>query len=187
MLISILCSFLLWWNKLTQEEGHKPSGEDLTNDEFEHTNGRPTKQEQIKIQSELRQYFQSGYSAYFTAQETKYDIKTVLRYFNKWQQEILDSENGNFIKRVKEQKERTVINLDNQIHCLDDFKKEIETIIKAAMKTGNFELAEKFSKLKLKTIEDIVKFTSAKINLVNTATSDVLIELEKMGEKKDGV
>lgn len=168
------------------EEGKEPLG-DGTNNEFGHTNGRPTKQEQIKIEGELRLYFESGYSAYFTAQKTDYNIKTVNQYFKKWQQELLDSENGDFLKRVKEQKERTVINIDNQIYSLEDFKKEIEAIIKAALKAGNFELVEKFSKLKLKIIEIIGKFVSAKINLVNTATSDVLTELEKIGEKKDGV
>ena len=169
------------------EESQELSGEDVTKDGFDHSNGRPTKYEQIEIERQLRPYFEGSYSAYVTSQKTGYDIKTVLRYFNKWSQEILDSENVDFLKRAKEQKERAVINLENQIHSLENFKKDIETIIKAATKAGNFELVEKFSKLKLKTIEDIVKFASAKINLVNTATSDVVIELEKMRDKKDDV
>ncbi len=171
---------------MTQEEGKEPSG-DVTNNEFDHKQGRPTIQEQAKIQSEIRPYYEGGYNATFTANKTGYDIKTVLRHFNKWSQELLNSENGDFLDRVKEQKERTIINLDNQIYSLEEFKKEIEAIIKAALRTGNLELVEKFSKIKLKAIEIIGKFVSAKINLVNTATSDVLIELEKMGEKKDGV
>jgi hypothetical protein len=170
---------------MTQEEGKEPSG-DVRNNEFEHSKGRPTLQEQIKIESELRPYFEGGYNATFTSNQTGYDIKTVLSYFNKWKKELVDSENEDFLKRVREQKERTIINLDSLIHGLEEFKKEIETIIKAAIKVGNFEVVEKFSKLKLKTIENIGKFISAKTNLVNTPTIDVLIELEKMGEKKNG-
>src|SRR3989337_415834 len=152
MLKSNFCSFFVWWSKMS-EESQELSGEDVTKDGFDHSNGRPTKYEQIEIERQLRPYFEGSYSAYVTSQKTGYDIKTVLRYFNKWKQEILDSENVDFLKRAKEQKERTVINLDNQIHSLEDF----------------------------------IKFASAKINLVNTATSDVVIELEKMRDKKDDV
>jgi hypothetical protein len=170
---------------MTQEEGQEPSG-DVTNDEFDHTNGRPTKQEQIKIERDLRPYFEEGYSAYFTAQKTKYDIKTVLRYFNKWQQELLDSENADFLKRVKEQKERAVIYLDNEINSLTTSKKEVEAIIEAVKRAGDFNLYEKLTRLKLKIVDSIGKFVSEKLNLVNAATSDVLLELNKMEEKKDG-
>src|SRR3972149_2647009 len=186
MLIRNFCPFLLWRGKLTQEEGQEPSGVDVANDEFDHTNGRPTKQEQIKIEGDLLPYFEGGYSAYFTANKSRYDIKTVLRYFNKWQQEILDSENSDFLKRVKEQKERTVIYLDNEIHSLTKSKREVEAIIEASKIAGDFNLVEKFIKLKLKITDSIGKFISEKLNLVNAATSDVLIELNKMEEKKDG-
>ena len=169
------------------EEGKELSGEDVSKDEFEHTNGRPTKYEQIKIERELRPYFESGYSAYFTAQKTGYDKKTVHRYFNKWQQELLDSENPDFLKRVKEQKERTVIYLDNEIHSLTKSKKEVEAIIEAAKRAGDFNLYEKLTRLKLKIIDSIGKFASNKLNLVNVATSDVLVELNKIEEKKDDV
>lgn len=171
---------------MTQEEGQEPPGVDVANDEFDHANGRPTKQEQIKIEGELRPYFDNGFPAYFTANKLGYDIKTVLRYFNKWQQEILDPENSDFLKRAKEQKERAVIYLDNEINSLITSKKEVEEIIEAAKRAGNFNLYEKLSRLKLKIIDSIGKFVSEKLNLVNAATSDVLLELNKMEEKKDG-
>ena len=172
---------------MNEDEGKELSGEDVSKDEFEHTNGRPTKYEQIKIERELRPYFEGSYSAYFTAQKTGYDKKTVHRYFNKWQQELLDSENPDFLKRVKEQKERTVIYLDNEIHSLTKSKKEVEGIIEAAKRAGDFNLFEKLIKLKLKIVDSIGKFISEKLNLVNVATSDVLVELNKIEEKKDDV
>ena len=172
---------------INENKGKETSGEDVSKDEFEHTNGRPTKYEQIKIERELRPYFESSHSAYFTAQKTGHNIKTVNHYFKKWQQELLDSENPDFLKRVKEQKERTVIYLDNEIHSLTKSKKEVEAIIEASKIAGDFNLVEKFIKLKLKITDSIGKFISEKLNLVNAATSDVLIELNKMEEKKDGV
>jgi hypothetical protein len=168
------------------EEGKELSGEDVSKDEFEHTNGRPSKYEQIKIERELRPYFEGSYSAYFTAQKTGFDIKTVHRYFNKWSQEVFDSENSDFLKRVKEQKERAVIYLDNEINSLTTSKKEVEVIIEAAKRAGDFNLYEKLTRLELKIIDSIGKFVSEKLNLVNAATSDVLLELNKMEEKKDG-
>jgi hypothetical protein len=169
------------------EEGKELSGEDVSKDEFEHTNGRPSKYEQIKIERELRPYFEGSYSAYFTAQKTGFDIKTVHRYFNKWSQEVFDSENSDFLKRVKEQKERTVIYLDNEIHSLTKSKREVEAIIEASKRAGDFNLFEKLTRLKLKIVDSIGKFTSEKLNLVNVATSDVLVELNKIEEKKDDV
>ncbi|MEX0640854.1 MAG: hypothetical protein WD018_08615 [Nitrosopumilaceae archaeon] len=168
------------------EEVQGLSGEDVAKDEFDHANGRPTIQEQITIERELRPYFERGDSAYFTKQKTGYDIKTVHRIFKKWSQEIFDSENTDFLKRVKEQKERTLIFLENQIDSLNESQKEINVIIGAAKKAGDFNLVEKFYKLKLKIIEHLGKFVSEKLNLVNAATSDVLVELNKMEEKKDG-
>ena len=171
---------------MQEDEGKKPSGEDVTNDEFDHTQGRPTKVEQIKIEGELRPYFEGGYSAYFTANKTGYDAKTVNRLFNKWSQEIFDSENADFLKRVKEQKERAVIYLDNEIHSLTKSKTEVEAIIEAAKRAGDFNLFEKLTRLKLKIVDSIGKFASEKLNLVNAATSDVLTELGKLEGKKDG-
>lgn len=171
---------------MEEDEGQKPSGEDVTKDEFDHTQGRPTIQEQITIERELQPYFERGNSAYFTKQKTGYDIKTVHRIFKKWSQEIFDSENADFLKRVKEQKERSLIFLENQIDSLNEYLKEINVIIGAAKKAGDFNLVEKFYKLKLKITDSICKFASEKLNLVNAATSAVLLELNKMEEKKDG-
>ena len=39
------------------EESQELSGEDVTKDGFDHSNGRPTKYEQIEIERQLRPYF----------------------------------------------------------------------------------------------------------------------------------
>ena len=167
---------------MTQEEGEKPSG-DVASNEFDHSRGRPTKLEEIAIKRELRPYFEGGYSGHYTASKTGYDAKTVNRIFNQWYQEILDSENGDFLQRAKEQKMQTIIALDTQLDKLHEHQNMIDQALNAAIKLANWDMVEKFSKLKLKTIEIIGKFVSAKINLVNTPTYDIYMEIGKNGEK----
>jgi len=151
--------------------------------DFDHTQGRPTKGEQIDIERTLRPYFENSISATVAASETGFDIKTVLKYFNQWKNEILESENGEFFKRCKEEKERCLLTYEKQISSLVTDKKEIELLIKAAERASNISYLEKLYKLKLKIIEAIGKFVSARINLVNTATADTVFELEKKEEK----
>jgi len=157
------------------------------NDQITHDQGRPTKQEQIEIERKLRPYFEIGDSATQTARRTGLNIKTVLRYFDQWYEEIEKSEQSNFIKRCKKQKERELISLSNEISSLNDDKKEIELLIEASRKAGNFAYVEKFYKLKLKIVETIGKFSSARINLTNAPTLDILMEISKLEEKKDGI
>ena len=156
------------------------------NYQISHDKGRPTKQEQIDIERKLRPYFEMGHSATQTARRTGLNIKTVLRYFELWYQEIEKSEQSDFLNRCKKEKERALISLSNEICSLNDDKKEIELLIEASRKAGNFGYVEKFYKLKLKTVETIGKFSSARINLTNAPTLDILMEISKLEEKKDG-
>jgi len=151
--------------------------------DFDHTQGRPTKGEQINIERTLRPYFENSISATVTAFETGFDKKTVLKYFNQWKNEILESENGEFFKRCKEEKERCLLTYEKQISSLVTDKKEIELLIEASRRASNLTYLEKLYKLKLKITEAIGKFVSARINLVNAATADTVFELEKKEEK----
>ena len=151
--------------------------------DFDHTQGRPTKGEQLNIERTLRPYFENSISATVTASETGFDIKTVLKYFNQWKNEILESENGEFFKRCKEEKQRCLLTYEKQISSLVTDKKEIELLIEASKKTSNLPSLEKFYKLKLKITETIGKFVAARINLVNAATADTVFELEQKVEK----
>ena len=76
-----------------------------------------------------------------------------------------------------------MLTLENQICTLDEDKKEIQMLINASKKTGNLAYLEKLYKIKLKIIENIGKFVSARINLVNSATADLVIEMNKKEEK----
>ena len=156
------------------------------NDQITHDQGRPTKQEQIEIERKLRPFFEIGDSATQTSRRTGLNIKTVLRYFDQWYEEIEKSEQSDFIKRCKKEKERALISLSNQICSLNYDKKDIEILIDASKQAGNFAYVEKFYKHKLKVIEMIGKFSSARINLTNAPTLDILMEMSKLEEKKGG-
>jgi len=151
--------------------------------DFDHTQGRPTKGEQLNIERTLRPYFENSISATFTAFETGFDKKTVLKYFNQWKEEILESENPEFFKKCKEEKQRSLLTYEKQISSLVKDKKEIELLIEASRRASNLPYLEKFYKLKLKITETIGKFVAVRINLVNAATADTVFELEQKVEK----
>ena len=82
--------------------------------------GRPSFVQQAKIESDLRPYFEKGYSATLTSKKTGHDKKTVLKYFRKWTKEIFEPESEEFLQRCKEQKARSLLALDEQIYSIDE-------------------------------------------------------------------
>ena len=52
--------------------------------------GRPTKRDRSKIEKMLQSHYQKGISASATSRVTKLNIKTVLKYFKKWDKEIFE-------------------------------------------------------------------------------------------------
>ena len=136
-----------------------------------HERGRPSKAEELQIERTLWPLFTKLYSARFAAQKTGYNIKTVAKYFNKFKQELLESETPDFIQRCREEKERCLYSYDILLSTLYEDKKDIEHLIEVAKKTGNLPQVEKLYRLKLKINQDIGNFVSAKINLTNTATA----------------
>ena len=79
---------------------------------------------------------------------------------------------------------QTIIALDTQLDKLHEHQNMIDQALNAAIKLANWDMVEKFSKLKLKTIENIGKFVSAKINLVNTPTYDIFMEIGQWGREQ---
>lgn len=142
-----------------------------------HERGRPSKAEELEIERTLRPFFTKSQSSTFTAQRTGYNIKTVIKYFSKFKQELLESETPDFIQRCREEKERSLFTYDDLIYSLYEDKEEIEHLIKVAKKMGNLPQVEKLYRLKLKIKQDIGNFVSAKINLTNTAIAGDVAKL----------
>jgi len=151
-----------------------------------HDRGRPSNSQEIEIGRTLQTFFIKTYSASFTAKKTGYNIKTVTKYYNKFKQEILESETSDFVKRCKEEKEKCLYAYDELIYSLHEDRKDIERLIDASERIGDLQNITKLYRVKLKINEDIGNFVSAKTNLTNTATvADTAKILQ--GESKNDV
>ena len=144
--------------------------------------GRPTRHKQNKIKRILQPYYQKGISASATSKITQLNIKTVLKYFADWDKKLLESEDGDFLRRVKITKEKSIQALDKEIISLDYHEKEVNFLRITAKKNGDIFNFEKLSRLILKIIDQKLKMLSTKINLINTPTADTIINL---GEKDE--
>ena len=144
---------------------------------FKSKHGRPTKQKQVNIERTLRPFYEGTISASVTARKTSHNIKTVLKYFNKWSKEILESENKDFLKRCSDEKERGVLALDNLLLSLNkDFDNNDKTI-RMMKEAGDYILAEKFIKIKIKLADEIQKLVTTKLAIVNSPTYDTMIKI----------
>jgi hypothetical protein len=144
-----------------------------------HDRGRPSKAEELEIERILQPFFAKSYSATFASKKTGYNIKTVAKYYNKFKEEILESETPDFVKRCKEEKEKSLYAYDELIYSLYEDRKDIERLIDASKNIGDLINVAKLYRIKLKINEDIANFVSAKTNLVNTATvADITNYLE---------
>jgi hypothetical protein len=135
-----------------------------------HDRGRPSKAEELEIERTLQPFFAKSYSASFASKKTGYNIKTVTKYYDRFKQEVLESETPDFVKRCKEEKERGLYAYDELIYSLYEDRKDIERLIDASEKIGDLNNVTKLYRIKLKINEDIGNFVSAKTNLANTAT-----------------
>lgn len=140
--------------------------------------GRPTTRKQDRIKKKIQPYYDKGISASTVSKKTKLNIKTVLKYFSKWNKKLLESNESDFLKRAKIEKEKTIQSLDDEIISLDKDKKEVNVIKNIAKQNGNVLHFEKLSRLKLKIEEQKFKILAAKINLINTPTADTIVDME---------
>src|SRR3989338_1064105 len=106
--------------------------------------GRPTKQEQKELEEKLQQYYEKNYSAIFTSRKTGNDKKTVYKYFNKWDTELLEL-NNDFLKRCKVAREKGIITLEEEIESLNDQESEVDWILQLLKKSGDFQKIERYS------------------------------------------
>ena len=147
--------------------------------------GRPTKKEQEQISLKLQPYYEKGINATNTSKNAGINIKTVCKYFNKWDNELLKSTNKDFLKRCRVEKEKSLIALDNEIASLDKEEEEIDIMKESMKKSGDVLKVLAISKLKLKIMGLKNHFLTQKINLVNSSTLDTIIELNSKGGKND--
>lgn len=88
---------------------------------------------------------------------------------------MFESEEKNFLLRIKTTKEKSIQRLDKDIMELTKEEETVESLKESVMQNGNLSEFEKLSKLKLKIIDQRTKTMSAKINLIGTPTADIII------------
>jgi len=151
-----------------------------------HKKGRPTQKRELEIKRTLRFYYENSVSAVTTRHETGLEIKTIRKYFSNWYNQITQSEEKDFLKRCKQQKEQTILTYDKQILSLVKHIQKIESDIKKARKEDDFSSVNKLYQTYIKIVEEFRRFVSDKINLVNGPLADTQVDLEmKKTEKND--
>jgi len=137
--------------------------------------GRPTQHDQREIKLIISQFYEKDISANVAARDSKTNYKTVLKYYKKWDEKMYDTEEKDFLVRIKNTKERVIQSLDEDIITLTNDEEKIKFLIEKTLQKGNISEFEKLSKLKLKTMDQRLKIISAKINLIGTPTADTII------------
>jgi len=151
-----------------------------------HKKGRPTNIGELEIKRKLRFYYENSVSSMITRNETGLNIKTVRKYFSNWDNQIYQSEEKDFLKRCKQQKERTILAYDTQILSVVRQRKKIESDIEIARMKGDFSSVSKLYQTYIKIVEEFRRLISDKINLVNGPPANTLVDLEmKKREEKD--
>ncbi len=137
--------------------------------------GRPTQHDQREIKLIISQFYEKDMSAKVAARNSKTNYKTVLKYYKKWDEKMYDTEEKDFLVRIKNTKERVIQSLDEDIITLTNDEIKIKFLTEKTLQKGNISEFEKLSKLKLKTMDQRLKIISAKINLIGTPTADTII------------
>lgn len=76
-------------------------------------------------------YYVRGCSVSFTIQKTGYDKKTIYKYFAEWDKQIRDNDEKNFQNKIRKEKERVDIAIDNLLFELDEPLNEIKKEMKS--------------------------------------------------------
>lgn len=145
--------------------------------------GRPTKTKQQEIRNVLMQYFQKGYSAFVTANDTGINVKTVNNCFREWEKELYDDRE--FLEKCKIEKERTISVIDRELISLEKQEEEMEELKNDSKERGNSNLVERAIRTIIKIKDQKSKLIADRINLVNAPTADVILEYSDKEVKKD--
>ena len=159
-------------------------------DEQDHKRGRPSLPEQAKTRKRLRQFFLNSKSSEFAASKTGHDIKTVKKYYKIFAQEVLDSEEQDFIKSTKIAKKQGEYVLENQQSKLEELQRIHERQIQHSIKEGRGipQLDSSTYKTAVKISNAISELEIKKTSLICSPTADVTLEkLTKELLKKNGI
>ncbi len=144
----------------------EPTVKEITTPNSDHNRGRPSKPEQLNIESTLREFFAQAASATFASQKTGYDIKTVTKYYNQFQCEIKDIEIMDFHERFYEERRKFLYAYDELSNSLYLDKMEIQDMIIQAKESSDLKNFEKLYRIKQKINYNLINLVLARFTLM---------------------
>jgi hypothetical protein len=141
----------------------KPTGQDTP--DYSLSRGRPSKPQQLSIESALREFFTQASSATFASQKTGYDIKTVTKYYNQFMQEIKDTEPIDIQTRFDDERKKFLYAYDELCYSLYQDKMEIQDMIAQSKESNDLKTFENLFRIKQKINSDLINLVLARFNL----------------------
>ena len=77
------------------------------------------------------------------------------------------------MKRCRDEKERSVLALDNLMLSLNKEFDNNDKTIRMMKETGDYILAEKYIKLKIKLADEILKLVTTKLSITNSEATNI--------------
>ncbi|OLD32780.1 MAG: hypothetical protein AUI61_02200 [Thaumarchaeota archaeon 13_1_40CM_2_39_13_2] len=139
--------------------------------------GRPSLNQQVKLEKQIRSYFENGISALVAATKLKINPKTAKRYYRKFAEPQLTIDEDEFQEQCKINIESAVMAISNQILKSLQIQRHLELYARALKQSKNFSFTEylnvqrELRKLS-KYIADLIVL---KTNLANSPTADLTL------------
>lgn len=133
--------------------------------------GRPSKPEQLEIESRLKDLFKKGTDSYSAANQTGYSINTVKKYYNKFYKEIRDLEGPDFAQTCKDRMVLTCLGIDKQISKFEKIEQELEL---KSQNGGKQDIH--LYKLRISIAKAISDLYIKRMSIANSPTSDDMLE-----------
>lgn len=131
-----------------------------------HSNGRPSKSEQLGIEKTLRDFYVKGISANSASQISGFNIKTVCKYFNEWSAQIKEVADAEFRRKLQTERLRYLAVLDNQLLKLYQLEDDMEKHTTASQ-TASGESYRYHFRERLHATSMIFQIMDKKLELLN--------------------
>lgn len=96
--------------------------------------GRPSRAESEEIRNNIRFYFEKNINASTCQRKTGYNMRTVRAYYNEWTEQLIANHNKEFGTMQKDEIERSLNAMDQQVLELISIQNQIGTKVAFAVK-----------------------------------------------------
>ncbi|MGI0008515.1 MAG: hypothetical protein ACRD92_02735 [Nitrosopumilaceae archaeon] len=150
-----------------------------------HKRGRPSKSHQYAIKKELKEYYENDASTVLTKERTGRDIKTVRKYYDLFDKEIIDTVDPDFVKETHRVRRQGAYAIENIILNLkkkyDDTDKRISNQNQTIKNSEFVSLIKEYRNYS----NDILSAIKERTTLLMSPPADVVLEkrLEELVKK----